>query len=74
MDRMVNYIWLAWKLTSMLRIYRICNSTIGFSKFEFNNKLLSCVTLLRIASDVSWTQLYIYIYAKCLHIFYIVGR
>ena len=60
MDWMVNYIWLAWKLTSMLRIDRIYNSTIRFSKFEFNNKLLSGVTLLRIASDVTWTQLYIY--------------
>ena len=48
MDRIVNYIWFAWKLACMLRIYRICNSTIEFSKYEFNNKLLSGVTLFRV--------------------------
>ena len=32
MDRMVNYIQLAWKLACMLRTYRTCNSTVGFSK------------------------------------------
>ena len=25
-------------LACMLRIYRTCNSTVGFSKYEFNNK------------------------------------
>ena len=53
MDWMINYIWLAWKLTSMLRIYKICNSTIKFSKYEFNNKLLSGVSLLSITLDVT---------------------
>ena len=45
MDRMINYIQLAWKLTCMLRTYRTYNSTVGFSKYELNNKLLDCVTL-----------------------------
>ena len=38
-DQMVNYIWLAWKLTCMLRTYRECDPTVGFSKYQFNNKL-----------------------------------
>ena len=48
MGRMVNYIQLALKLACMLRTYRICNSMIGFSKYKFNKKLLSGVTLLRV--------------------------
>ena len=36
----------------MLRTYRTCNSTVGFSKYEFNNKLLSGVTLLRVIPGV----------------------
>ena len=55
MNRIVNYIWLAWKLACMLRIYRICNSTIEFSKYEFNNKLLSSVILLKVTLGVTWT-------------------
>ena len=39
----------------MLRTYRTCNSMVGFSKYEFNNKLLGGVTLLRIAPNVTWT-------------------
>ena len=35
---------------------------IGFSKYEFNNKLLGGVTLLRVISGVTWTQPYLYIY------------
>ena len=46
----------------MLRTYKICNSTVGFSKYEFNNKLLSGVTLLRVTLGVIWTQPYIYTY------------
>ena len=53
MDWMVNYIRLAWKLVCMLRTYRTCNSMVGFSKYEFNNKLLGDVTLLRITSSVT---------------------
>ena len=71
MDLMVSYIRLAWKLACMLKTYRTCNSTIGFSKYEFYNKLLGGVTLLRIIPDVTWIQpiytyIYIYIY-KHIH-------
>ena len=41
MDRMV-------KLECMLRTYRTCNLTVGFLKYEFNNKLLGGVILLRV--------------------------
>ena len=32
----------------MLRTYRTCNPTVGFSKYEFNNKLLGGVTFLEL--------------------------
>ena len=32
----------------MLRTYRACNLIDGFSKYEFSNKLLDCVTFFRI--------------------------
>ena len=51
-NRMVNSIQLIWKLTWMLRTYRTCNSTIGFSKYKFYNKLLGGVTLLRVTPGV----------------------
>ena len=47
------------KLTCMLRTYRTYNPTVGFLKYEFNNKLLVGVTFFRVASDVTWTQPYI---------------
>ena len=56
---MVNYIWLTWKLACMLGTYRPSNPTVGFSKYEFNNKLLGDVTFLKVTSCVTWTQLYI---------------
>ena len=28
---------------------------VGFSKYEFNNKLLSDVTLFRVTPSVTWT-------------------
>ena len=56
---MVNYIRLAWKLVCMLKPYRTCNPTIGFSKCEFNNKLLGVVTFFRVILGVTWTQPYI---------------
>ena len=56
---MVNNTWLALKLACMLRTYRKCNSTVGFSKYEFNNKLLGGVTFFRVMSGVTWTQSYI---------------
>ena len=46
----------------MLRIYRTCNSTVSFSKYEFYNKLLRGVILLKVISSVTWTLPYIYIY------------
>ena len=48
---MVNYIQLA----CMLRTYRKCDPTVGFSKYEFDNKLLASVTFFRVTSSVTWT-------------------
>ena len=56
MDQMVNNIRLIWKLACMLRAYKTCNSIVGFSKYESNNKLLSGITLLRVTLGVTWTQ------------------
>ena len=54
-DQIVNYFWLAW----MLRPYRTYNPTVGFSKYEFSNKLLGDVTFFRVTSGVTQTQPYI---------------
>ena len=54
-DQIVNYFWLAWTL----RPYRTYNPTVGFSKYEFNNKLLDGVTFFRVMSSITWTQPYI---------------
>ena len=43
----------------MLRTYRKCDPTVGFSKYEFNNKLLVGVTFFRVTSNVTWIQPYI---------------
>ena len=43
----------------MLTPYRTCNPTVGFSKYEFNNKLLVGVIFFRVTSGVTWTQSYI---------------
>ena len=40
----------------MLKTYRTGNQTMIFSKYEFNNKLLSGVILLRVISNVTWIQ------------------
>ena len=56
---MVNYTWLAWKLACMLRTYRKCDPTVGFSKYAFKNKLLVGVTFSRVTSNVTRTQRYI---------------
>ena len=48
MDQMVNNIQLAWLLST----YRTCNSTMRFSKYEFYNKLLGGVTLLRVTPGI----------------------
>ena len=57
MDWMVNNIQLTWKLAWMLRIYKTCNSMVGVSKYEFYNKLLDGVTLLKTTPGVILTQL-----------------
>ena len=54
-DQMVNYTGLAWKLVFMLWTYRTCNPTVGFSKYEFNIKLLGLVTFVRVTFGVIWT-------------------
>ena len=58
-DQMVNYTQLTWKLACMLRENRKCDPTVGFSKYEFNNKLLVGVIFFRVTSSVTWTQPYI---------------
>ena len=52
---MVNYIRLALTLACMLRTYKTWDSTVRFSKYEFNNKLLVGVTFFRVTSGVTWT-------------------
>ena len=49
---MINNIQLTWKLAWLLRTYRTCNLTMRFSKYEFYNKLLGGVTLLRLTPGV----------------------
>ena len=56
MDWMINYIRFAWKLACILRIYRTYNSTVGFSKYKFYNKLLNGVTLLRVIPDITLSK------------------
>ena len=53
MDQMVNNIQLTWNLALMLKTYRICNSTVRFSKYELYNKLLDGVTLFRVTPSVT---------------------
>ena len=67
MGWMVNNVQLTWKLAWILRTYRTYNSIVGFSKYEFYNKLLGDITLLRTTIGVTWTQhthAYITIYCK----------
>ena len=37
----------------MLRTYRTCNSTVGFSEYDFYNKLLAGIRLLRVTPGVT---------------------
>ena len=53
MNRIVNYIPLKWKLARMLKIYKTYNSMVRFPKYEFYNKLLSGVTLLRVILGIT---------------------
>ena len=55
MDWIVNNIQLTWKLARMLKTYKTYNSTVRFSKYEFYNKLLDGVTLLKVTPDITWT-------------------
>ena len=55
----------------MLRIYRTYNSMVGFSKYEFYNKLLGgdhSVTLLKVTPCAIWTQPIIYLDGQNLSI------
>ena len=52
MNWIVNYIW-----------YKICNSTVGFSNYKFNNKLLGVVSYIvnliiryRVILGLTWIQ------------------
>ena len=56
---MVNYTWLSQKLACMLKPYRSCIPTVGFSKCAFNNKSLGGVVFFRVTLGVTWTQPYI---------------
>ena len=55
----------------MLKTYKICNSLVRFSKYEFYNKLLGSIILLRVTLSVIESlslslslslSIYIYIY------------
>ena len=50
---------MVWKLACMLKAYRAYNPIVGFSKYEFNNKLLGGVTFFRVMLGVTRTQSYI---------------
>ena len=50
---MVNHIRLAWQLACILRTYKTCNAMVKFTKYEFNKKLMSNVTLFRIILNVT---------------------
>ena len=50
---------MTWKLACMLRTYKACNPTVGFLKYEFNNKLLDGVIFFGVTLGVTWTQPYI---------------
>ena len=53
MDQIVYAIQITWKLEWILRSYWTCNSIVGFSKYEFYNKLLGGITLLRVTPYVT---------------------
>ena len=47
------------KLACTLKTNRKCDPTVGFLKYEFNNKLLVGVTFFRVTLGVAWTEPYI---------------
>ena len=52
-DQMVNYTQFSWKLACMLSKNRKCDPMVGFSKDEFDNKLLVGVIFFRVTSSVT---------------------
>ena len=50
-DQMINNIQLAYKL----KTYKMYNPMVRFSKYKFNNKLFSSITLLQITLGVTLT-------------------
>ena len=50
---------MAIKLACTFGTYRTYNLTVGFLKYEFNNKLLVAVTFFRVTLGVTWTQPFI---------------
>ena len=50
---MVNNIQLTRKLIWMLRTYRTCNLMVGFSKYEFYNRLLGGIILFRVKPRIT---------------------
>ena len=54
MEWVVNNFQLTWKLAWMLKTYRTCNSMVGFSKYEFFNKLLGG-KIFRVIPNITWT-------------------
>ena len=46
-------------MASILKFYRTCDPTVGFSKYEFKNKLLDGVSFFRVMSGVTPIQPYI---------------
>ena len=66
MNWMINNIQLTWKLAWMLRTYTLM---VRFSKYEFYNKLLRGVILLRVILGITWIQPYVCV---CLYIYKII--
>ena len=53
--------WLTWTLVYMLRIYIKCNPTVKFLKYNFNNKSLVGITLIKVCIYI-YIYIYIFIY------------
>ena len=62
-------------MARLLKTYKTCNSIVRFSEYDFYNKLLDGVILLRVIPGVTWTQhtqthththIHIYIYKQNL--------
>ena len=49
MDRIINNM----KIGMNVKTYRTCNSTLGFSKYEFYNNLLGSAILFKVALGVT---------------------